>query len=150
MTANIKIPVASADNVTAAPLAAVFTEKNPDSDLMERFVFVQQGETFEKRPVKVGVSDYFYAEIQEGLSAGEVVSLELPKEEREKKARQLAGQRPGGVENAGLGARAGAPPATGSTNLAPSVTGASAADASAKARPTGGRSGGRDGGGGSR
>jgi len=150
MTANIKIPVASADNVTAAPLAAVFTEKNPDSDLMERFVFVQQGETFEKRPVKVGVSDYFYAEIQEGLSAGEVVSLELPKEEREKKARQLAGQRPGGVENAGLGARAGAPPATGSTNLAPSVTGTSAADASAKARPTGGRSGGRDGGGSSR
>src|SRR6266568_9105266 len=126
MTANIKIPVASADNVTAAPLAAVFTEKNPASDLMERFVFVQQGETFEKRPVKVGVSDYFYAEIQEGLAAGEVVSLELPKEEREKKARQLAGQRPGSGENGSLGARAGTPPARGSTNLAPSVTGNSA------------------------
>ena len=28
MTANVKIPVASADNVTAVPLAAVFTEKN--------------------------------------------------------------------------------------------------------------------------
>src|SRR6266851_5370810 len=150
MTANIKIPVASADNVTAVPLAAVFTEKNSDSGQMERFVYVQQGDKFEKRNVKVGVSDYFYAEIQEGLAPGETVSLELPKEEREKKARQLAGQRPGGVENAGLGARAGAPPATGSTNLAPSVTGASAADASAKARPTGGRSGGRDGGGGSR
>ena len=95
MTANVKIPVASADNVTAAPLASVFTEKNQDSGQMERFVYVQQGDAFEKRNVKVGVSDFFYAEIQEGLSAGEVVSLELPKEEREKKARQLAGQRPG-------------------------------------------------------
>jgi len=63
---------------------------------MERFVYVQQGENFEKRNVKVGVSDFFFAEIQEGLSPGDVVSLELPKEEREKKARQLVGQRPGG------------------------------------------------------
>lgn len=42
MTANIKIPVASADNVTAVPLAAVFTEKNPDTGQMERFVYVQR------------------------------------------------------------------------------------------------------------
>src|SRR6266851_1421567 len=61
MTANVKIPVASAENVTAVPLAAVFTEKNPDTSIMERFVFVQQGESFEKRNVKVGVSDFFYA-----------------------------------------------------------------------------------------
>src|SRR5437016_12436026 len=95
MTANIKIPVASADNVMAVPLAAVFTEKNPDNGQMERFVYVQQGDSFEKRNVKVGVSDYNFAEVQEGLAAGQVVSLELPKEEREKKARQLVGQRPG-------------------------------------------------------
>src|SRR5207248_4465052 len=81
MTANVKIPIASADNVTSVPLAAVFTEKNPDSGQMERFVYVKQGDAFEKRNVKVGVADYFFAEIQDGLSAGEVVSLELPKEE---------------------------------------------------------------------
>ena len=92
MTANVKIPVASADNVTAVPLAAVFTEKNPDTAEMERFVYVQQGDSFEKRNVKVGVSDYFYAEIQEGLTAGETVSLEMPKEEREKQLHQLASQ----------------------------------------------------------
>lgn len=92
MTANIKIPVASADNVTAVPLAAVFTEKNPDTGQMERFVYVQRGNGFEKRTVKVGVADFFYAEIQEGLSAGEVVALEMPKEEREKKAQALASQ----------------------------------------------------------
>jgi len=90
MTANVKIPVATADNVAAVPLSAVFTEKNPDSGLVERFVYVQQGENFEKRNVKVGVTDYFYAEIQEGLTEGDVVSLEMPKEEREKKTKQLA------------------------------------------------------------
>jgi len=96
MTANIKIPVASADNVAAVPLAAVFTEKNPDNGEYERFVYVQKGESSEKRIVKVGVSDFFFAEIQEGLAAGEIVALELPKEEREKKAKQLSGQLPGG------------------------------------------------------
>src|SRR5438445_712024 len=103
MTANVKIPVASADNVTAVPLGAVFTEKNPDTDQMERFVYVQQGETYEKRNVKVGVSDFFFAEIQDGLAPGEVVSLELPKEERDKKARQLAGQHSGGEKSGASG-----------------------------------------------
>jgi RND family efflux transporter MFP subunit len=96
MTANVKIPVASAASVTAVPLSAVFTEKNPDSGDMERFVYVQKGDSYEKRNVKVGIADFFYAEIQDGLSAGDVVSLEMPKEEREKQTRQLAGQRPGG------------------------------------------------------
>jgi RND family efflux transporter MFP subunit len=100
MTANVKIPVASADSVTAVPLSAVFTEKNPDSEQMERFVYVQQGEGFEKRDVKVGVADYFYAEIQDGLKPGEVVSLEMPKDEREKKkTRELAVHKAMGENN---------------------------------------------------
>jgi HlyD family secretion protein len=98
MTANVKIPVASAENVTAVPLAAVFSEKNPDTSQMERFVYVQQGETFEKRNVKVGVSDFACAEIQEGLKPGEIVSIELPKEERDKKAKQVAVQKKSGGE----------------------------------------------------
>ena len=100
MTANIKIPVASADNVMAVPLAAVFTEKNSETGVYERFVYIVQEEVegVEKRNVKVGVSDFFFAEIQEGLTPGEIVSLELPKEEREKKAKELAGKRSGGGE----------------------------------------------------
>ena len=94
MTANVKIPVASAENVTAVPLAAVFTEKNADSGQMERFVYVQKGDAPEKRNVKIGVSDFFYAEVQEGLSTGESVLLEIPKDELEKKSRQLAGLQP--------------------------------------------------------
>jgi HlyD family secretion protein len=100
MTANVKIPVAAADNVTAVPISAVFTEKNPDTSEMERFVYVQRGDGFEKRDVKVGVSDYSFAEIQEGLSPGDVVSLEMPKEEVEKKTTQLAGQKSGDGKNA--------------------------------------------------
>jgi len=110
MTANVKIPVASAANVMAVPLAAVFTEKASENGQMERFVYVQQGEGFEKRNVKVGVADYFYAEIQEGLKEGEIVSLELPKEERDKKAKQVASKSKSGGEAAG-------PSSTTRTNL---------------------------------
>ena len=79
MTANIKIPVAAADNVVAVPLAAVFTELDPDSGLNERYVYVQQGAKFARRPVRIGISDFFFSEVQEGLAAGEVVSLVQPK-----------------------------------------------------------------------
>jgi HlyD family secretion protein len=99
MTANVKIPVASAENVTSVPLAAVFTERDQESSQMERFVYVRKDDgTFEKRNIKVGVSDFFFAEIQEGLAAGEIVTTELPKEEREKKSKQLANQRGSGEE----------------------------------------------------
>ncbi len=90
MTANVKIPVAAADNVLAVPLAAVFTEKNPDSGMPERFVYLKNGESAERHPVTVGVSDFFYAEVQAGLSPGDVVALEQPKEDRERAAKSAA------------------------------------------------------------
>ncbi len=132
MTANVKIPVASADNVTAAPLAAVFTEKNPDTGQMERFAYVQQGDSFEKRTVKVGIADYNFAEIQEGLSPGEVVSLELPKKESEQKTRPLAGQRPSTTNNVISSANPTNPPSATATNP-PSRTSTAAAGASSSA-----------------
>ena len=73
MTANISVPVASADDSVAVPLAAVFTEQG------ERFVYVKKDsatDEFEKRPVRIGIADYDYAEVLSGLRAGEVVSLE--------------------------------------------------------------------------
>ena len=74
MTAILSIPVSSADNVLAVPLAAVFSEAG------ERFVFVktetEEGENFERRPIILGVTDYAYAEVVQGLSAGETISLE--------------------------------------------------------------------------
>ena len=82
MTANIQIPVAAADDVVAVPLAAVFTERNPGTQQTERFVYVSKNDRFERRAVQIGVSDYFYAEVQKGLSPGEVVSLEQPPKEK--------------------------------------------------------------------
>ena len=91
MTANIKIPVASVDNVMAVPLAAVFTETDPETGATERYVCVVKGDTYERRPVQIGVSDFFFAEVQSGLRAGETVALELPKAELEKLAEKAAG-----------------------------------------------------------
>jgi len=123
MTANVKIPVATADNVAAVPLSAVFTEKNPDSGQVERFVYVQDAETFEKRNVKVGVTDFFYAEIQEGLAEGEVVSLEMPKEEREKKAKQIAHQHNNGEKGEKASLAPVGPPGATRTNAPASAPG---------------------------
>ncbi|MFM1943354.1 MAG: Macrolide export protein MacA [Verrucomicrobiota bacterium] len=78
MTANIRIPVASADNVVSVPLAAVFTDIDQETGARDRYVYVRRGGQFERRPVQVGISDLFYAEIQKGLESGEVVALEVP------------------------------------------------------------------------
>jgi len=75
MTAKISIPVASSEDALAVPLAAVFTEREG------RHVFVVKGDSFERRPVEIGVSDYQFAEVLSGLSAGEVVALEPPAED---------------------------------------------------------------------
>ena len=70
MPAVLSIPVSSADNVLSVPLAAVFTEAG------DRFVFVKTNDTFERRIVTLGASDYFHAEVIDGLKSGEVVALD--------------------------------------------------------------------------
>jgi len=79
MTANLTIPLSFADDVVAAPLAAIFTEQG------ERFAYVRKPEPeseeedqWEKRPVTIGVSDYEFVEVQSGLQVGDTVSLILP------------------------------------------------------------------------
>ena len=81
MTAIVSIPVQSVDNVLAVPLAAVFTERNLDKNRTEHFVYVQNDDKFDRRLITVGISDLFFAEVQKGLTEGEVVSLEKPSEE---------------------------------------------------------------------
>lgn len=100
MTANIQIPVASADNVVAVPLAAVFTEREPGSQLSERFVYVIKNGEYERRPVEIGVSDYFYAEVQKGLSPGETVALEQPPKEKIAAPKSGTAGNPGGPRTA--------------------------------------------------
>ena len=58
------IPVASSENALALPMAAVFSEQG------ERFVFVKKDDRFERRPVQIGVADYDYAEVLNGVTEG--------------------------------------------------------------------------------
>ena len=64
------------------PLAAVFTEQNPETQQSERYVYVKKADTAERRTVQIGISDFFFAEVQKGLAPGEVVMLEMPKEDK--------------------------------------------------------------------
>jgi len=73
MTANLSIPLVSADEVLAVPLAAAFADKG------ERFVYVKKGDAqFERQPVQLGVTDYDFADVTKGLKAGDVISLVTP------------------------------------------------------------------------
>ena len=76
MTSILSIPVASVENALSIPLSAVFTEKG------ERYVYVQDGEKFARRPVQIGISDYSFAEVQRGLKADDEVALEMPPDEK--------------------------------------------------------------------
>ncbi|MSU32400.1 MAG: efflux RND transporter periplasmic adaptor subunit [Pedosphaera sp.] len=76
MTANISIPVASVDNVVAAPLAGIFTETNQETRQIERYVWLKKDGIWERQPIRIGVSDYFFAEVIKGLAAGDEISLE--------------------------------------------------------------------------
>jgi RND family efflux transporter MFP subunit len=98
MTAHLSIPLPSAENALAVPLAAVFTEQG------ERFVYVKRADHFERRPVAIGVYDYDHAEVLSGLDAGDVVALEEPPKEVLTK---LA-QRPSKNGQGGAAAREGA------------------------------------------
>ena len=72
MTANLTIPINSANNVVTVPLAAVFSQRN------EHHVFLETATGSERQSVEIGVADYKFVEIVAGLSAGDVVWLEQP------------------------------------------------------------------------
>jgi RND family efflux transporter MFP subunit len=101
MTSNLSIPVASADNAVSVPLAAIFTEQG------ERFAYVKNGDSYEKRPVQIGIADYDFAEVQGGLKAGEIVSLEDKSSKTGQgssgsKPMGMAGTQPGGGAAGGM------------------------------------------------
>lgn len=98
MTANLTIPLQSAENVLAIPLAAVFTDRG------ERFAYVKQGDKFSRVPIRIGVTDYDFAEVTNGLTGGEVVSLVTPAEEAGK-AQQAFGASARGGGGGGGGER---------------------------------------------
>src|SRR5438093_10195387 len=107
MTANVQIPLASADNVVAVPLAAVFTETSPETGQTERYVYVKNEDGFERKPVQIGVSDYFYAEVQQGLSPGQTIGIELAEAEKSQAIKNPLVMLPSGSEGSGATVRSG-------------------------------------------
>ena len=106
MTANLTIPLQSADNVLAVPLAAVFTDQGA------RFAYVQQGGKFARVPIRIGVTDYDYAEVTSGLEGGETVSLVTPAEEAGK-VQQAFGAAAKGGKGGGKSPESKEPPGKG-------------------------------------
>ena len=76
MTVAIRLPLATATNAVSVPLAAVFESRNG------KVVYVPRPDDApQARPVEVGATDLFHAEIQSGLEEGETVLLNRPDEE---------------------------------------------------------------------
>jgi uncharacterized membrane protein YgcG len=92
MTASISIPVASADNVVAAPLAAIFTERNETEQRTEIFAYVKKGDVFDKTMLDVGVNDLNHTEVKRGLKVGDVVAIEKPDDDKIGKTISLDGK----------------------------------------------------------
>lgn len=107
MTAILTIPVASAENVLAVPLGAIYSDRG------ERFVFVKQADEFVPRRVVIGITDYSHAEVQEGLAEGDIVALEQVADDSIAKLRQA---RPNGqltgARNGETPSSSAPPPAT--------------------------------------
>lgn len=74
MNARLSFPVLELTNVLTVPLSAVF----PDGT--NRVVYVQQAQGTERRPVLLGPADHRRVQVREGLSEGEVVLLEPPRD----------------------------------------------------------------------
>ncbi|MGB9611373.1 MAG: efflux RND transporter periplasmic adaptor subunit [Bryobacteraceae bacterium] len=74
LSVSVDVEVARADDVLLVPREAVFREAAGS----EPFVYVKQGERFEKRPVEVRLANFVQAAIASGLKKGELVALERP------------------------------------------------------------------------
>ena len=79
MTVNMTVPIARAEDAVSVPIAAIFKGEGN-----AKVVYIKNGLNSEKREVTVGVSNYDYAEIVKGVSAGEEILLVEP--ERGKKS----------------------------------------------------------------
>ena len=116
MTANLSIPVASAEDVLSIPLAAVFTENG------ERYAYVKKDEATERRSIQIGVTDYSFAEVTRGLTAGEIVSLEQPADSvTGKKGAEGPGRKTGAKPAGTGGAATNRPASSGSTRTSGSL-----------------------------
>jgi RND family efflux transporter MFP subunit len=72
MSANIDIILENSSDVVSVPLNAVYHEDSED------FVYVKNGNDVTKQPIKTGAANEEMILVEEGLSEGDVVLLNVP------------------------------------------------------------------------
>ncbi|HET6407477.1 MAG TPA: efflux RND transporter periplasmic adaptor subunit [Chthoniobacteraceae bacterium] len=73
MSVNLTVPIDHADDALSVPISAVFKGEGN-----QKVVYVRTGDATERREVKVGVTNFDYAEIKSGLQEGESILLVEP------------------------------------------------------------------------
>lgn len=74
LSVSVDVLVSRADDVLLVPREAVFREAGS----REPFVYVRQGDRFEKRPVEIRLANFVQAAVASGVKKGELVALERP------------------------------------------------------------------------
>lgn len=75
MAVSMELPLTKAERAISVPISGVFREDNG-----ERYVYVRNGGLNERRSVTVGVTNFSFAEILEGLEEGEEILLVQPRD----------------------------------------------------------------------
>jgi RND family efflux transporter MFP subunit len=81
MTVTLTIPIASAEDAVSVPIAAIFKGEGN-----KKVVYVRNGETTEKREVKIGVTNTDFAQVIKGVEPGEEILLVEPDRAGRKKS----------------------------------------------------------------
>lgn len=80
ISARVEIPVASVESAVSVLLSAVYL----DDDGETSFVYLQTGDSWERREVETGINDLLHIEIIDGIREGDVLALSRPASFREK------------------------------------------------------------------
>jgi multidrug resistance efflux pump len=77
LSVGVEIILDQVENAVIAPLSAL----QRDDSGAQPYVFVKSGQTWQRRPVEMGVASTLAFEVKSGLKPGEVVALDRPPEE---------------------------------------------------------------------
>jgi HlyD family secretion protein len=69
---SASISVADSEVKVVIPIQAIFNEKS------ENYVYLQRGQNFSKRSVKIAAKNLYFVEIVKGLTDGDVIALSVP------------------------------------------------------------------------
>jgi cobalt-zinc-cadmium efflux system membrane fusion protein len=73
LSASVDVILSHEQNVLKIPRSALQGEKGSE------FVYVKQGQNWERRPITIGGSNLTHVAVASGLQAGEEVAIERPR-----------------------------------------------------------------------